>query len=102
MEFRNGARMRKDSTKPGPSGMSRNEAFSMPGAWGGRNCLLPVDVKVVCEIKQAMGGDLLLDFVVLEFAAECQAAYDTLGISELTAENIWHVFEALYPLVYRE
>lgn len=102
MEFRNGARMRKDNNKPGPSGMSRNEAFSMPEKWGGRNCLLPVDVEVVREIKEAMGGDALLDFVVPEYAAQVQAAYDSLGISELTLENVWNVFEALYPLVYPE
>lgn len=102
MEFRNGARMRKDNNKPGPSGMSRNEAFSMPEQWGGRNCLLPVDVEVVREIKEAMGGDALLDFVIPEYAAQVQTAYDSLGISELTLENIWHVFQSLYPLVYPE
>lgn len=100
MAFRNGARMRKDNQKPGPSGMSRNEAFSMPEKWGGRNCLLPVDVNVIREIKEAMGGDSLLDFTTPEYAAEVKAAYDTLGVSELTPENVWHIFQALYPLVY--
>lgn len=94
--------MRKDNAKPGPSGMSHNEAFSMPEAWGGHNCLLPVNVEVIREIKEAMGGDSLLDFVTPEFAAQCQAAYDTLGISELTLENVWTVFVALYPLLYPE
>jgi len=100
MDLRNSARMRTDKNKPGPSGMSRNEAFSLPSSWGGRNCLLPVDVKVIQEIKEAMGGDALLEFTTAEFSECAQAAYDTLNISELNVENIWHVFRALYSLVF--
>ena len=100
MEFRNGAPMRKDKAKAGPSGMSRNEAFSMPENWGGRNCLLPVNVNVVREIKEAMGGDSLLEFTTPEFTARVQKAYDTLGVSKLSLANVWHIFQSLYPLVF--
>ena len=48
--------MRKDNEKEGPSGMSQNEAFSLPENWGGRDCLLKVDVAVIRELKEAMGG----------------------------------------------
>lgn len=47
MDFRNDARMRTDNDKIGPSGMSRNEAFSLPEQWGGCDCLLLVDVNVI-------------------------------------------------------
>jgi hypothetical protein len=80
--------------------MSRNEAFSLPESWGGRNCLLPVNVDVIREIKAAMGGDAILNFVSDEFAARAQVAYDSLHISELTLANIWQVFTAMLPLVY--
>jgi hypothetical protein len=100
MEFHNGATMRKDKAKAGPSGMSCNEAFSMPENWGGHNCLLPVNVDIIHKIKEAMGGDSLLEFTTPEFAAHVQEAYDTLGISELTLANVWHVFQSLYPLVF--
>ena len=100
MDFRNGACMRKDNDKIGPSGMSRNEAFSLPEQWGGRNCLLPVDVDVIREIKAKMGGDALLEFTSAEFSAHAQAAYDTLDITNLTIENVWNVFQAVYPLVF--
>ncbi|KAH7909728.1 hypothetical protein BJ138DRAFT_1114711 [Hygrophoropsis aurantiaca] len=102
MDFRNSAPMRKNKHKKGPSGMSRNEAFSLYENWGGRNCLLPVDVAVIREIKEAMGGDALLDFVTPEFSQRAQAAYDTLNIVDLTLENVWHVFRALHPLVFVE
>jgi hypothetical protein len=100
MEFRNGARMRKDKNKPGPSGMSRNDAFSLPSSWGGRNCLLPVDIDVIREIKVAMGGDAILEFVSVEFSQQAQVAFDSLGISELTFQNVWTIFEAMLPLLY--
>jgi len=100
MDFRNGTRMCKDNDKIGPSGMSHNEAFSLPERWGGRNCLLPVDVNVIREIRAKMGGDALLEFTSAEFSARAQAAYDTLGITKLTIENIWHVFQAMYPHVF--
>ena len=44
-----------------------NEAFALPEKWGGRNCLIPVDVEVIRDIKAAMGGDSLLSFV----SADC-------------------------------
>jgi hypothetical protein len=100
MDFRNGVCIRKDRNKPGPSGMSRNDAFSLPSSWGGRNCLLPVDVDIIREIKVAMGGDSILDFVPAEFSQQAQAAFDFLGISELTYQNVWSVFEAMLPLLY--
>ena len=100
MDFRNGVRMRNDNEKVGPSGMSRNEAFSLPESWGGRNCLLEVDLAVIRELKEAMGGDEILEFVGAEFSQRAQAAYDTLGIMDLNLENVWHVFSDLYPLVF--
>lgn len=47
LQERNSFKSRKDNNKAGPSGMSRNTAFSMPEEWGGKNCLLPVDVAVI-------------------------------------------------------
>ena len=102
MDFRNGARMRKDRNKPGPSGMSRNEAFSLPEEWGGRNCLLPVDVAIVRDIKETMGGDSLLAFTSVEFSEHAQLVYDSLNVVELTGENIWDIFRAMYRIMYPE
>lgn len=98
--FRNGAKMRKDNDKAGPSGCSRNEAFSCFTEWGGRNFLLPVDVGVVQEMKEALGGDSLLSFVDDDFAACCQAAYETLGVEDLNIDNIWSVWKSLYNVLF--
>jgi hypothetical protein len=100
MDFRNGARMHKDNEKAGPSRMSCNEAFSLPENWGSRNCLLEVDVGIIHELKEAMGGNKILEFVSAEFSQCAQAAYDTLGVVDLNLENVWYVFRDLYPLVF--
>jgi hypothetical protein len=100
MQFRNAARMRKDIHKPGPSGVSRDHAFTFPESWGGRDCLLPVDVEVIRKMKADMGGDSLLNFVSVEFSERAQVIYDSLDISDLTFENIWAVFSKMFPLLF--
>jgi hypothetical protein len=100
MEFRNGVRMRKDNNKAGPSGCSRNEAFSLYHKWGGRDCLLPVDINVVREMKNLMGGDELLSFVPSAFAEQAEMAYIPLNVSRLSMSNVWFVFQQLLPLVF--
>lgn len=80
--------------------MSRNEAFSLPESWGGRNCLLPVDINVIREMKEALGGDAILEFVPADFAQRAQDAYDTLNIADLTLENVWYVFRDLLPNLF--
>jgi hypothetical protein len=49
---------------------------------------LSVDINVICELKAAMGGDSILDFVAPEFAERVQVAYDSLNILSLSAENV--------------
>lgn len=90
--------MRKDKKKPGPSAMSRNEAFSLPEKWGGRNCLLPVDIDIIRDIKKEMGGDQILEFTTPEFSEQCQLIFDELGFDGiLSFENVWDIFIAMLP-----
>jgi len=66
MAKRNGQKMRKDNAKAGPSNCSRNDAFTMPESHALDNKLLPLDddqLKIVSELKTAVGGAKLLDFV---------------------------------------
>lgn len=100
MHTRNSYKSRKDESKAGPSGMSRNEAFSLPESWGGLNCLMPVDINVIWEMKEALGGDAILEFVLANFAQHAQDAYDTLNIADLTLKNVWYVFRDLFPILF--
>ncbi|KAK2459393.1 hypothetical protein APHAL10511_008591 [Amanita phalloides] len=70
MDSRNAYQSRCDRSKPSPSGMSRNEAYSLPHKWGGRQCLLDVNLDTVREIKDFISnGEDLFHFplVTAEF-----------------------------------
>ena len=100
-EMRNAQKMRKDNEKAGPSGCSWNEAFFLPQNFGLVDRLLPLDddqLNIVSKIKEFMGGDTLLAFVFPEFSEKVELAYQSLGVTELTVYNAWHIFEALLPL----
>lgn len=97
--FCNRYKSRKDSTKVGPSGCSHNDAFALHKEYGLCNCLLPLDDKqldIVREIRQEMEHLRPLAFVSDDFNKHAQAAYLTLGVTELTFDNAWHVFLALH------
>ncbi|KAK7055718.1 hypothetical protein R3P38DRAFT_2848678 [Favolaschia claudopus] len=100
VNFRNGAPMRSQPDKPGPSGMSRDVAFALPESWGGINCLLPIPVERVRRMKADLGGDALLEFTEPEFTARAQAVLDTLQPLKLTLDNGWTVFRVMLPLVF--
>jgi hypothetical protein len=62
--------MRKDKTKPGPSGMSQNQAFSLPGDWNGWNCLLKIeDLSIIKKLKEELGGDELVSFSTSQYGS---------------------------------
>jgi len=99
--FANGVPMRKDNNKPGPSGISRNEAYTLYESWGGRDCLLPVhNMELIRELKESLGGAELLEFCDPELSARAQDAFDSLGAVDLGFENVWVVFQRILPLVF--
>lgn len=100
VEFRNGVKMRKDKEKAGPSGMSRDQAFTLYEEWGGKDFLMPVDVSVIQKMKEEMGGDEVLEFVPAPFRSLAEAAYDSLHICELAMDNVWEVFSAMLPILF--
>lgn len=92
--------MRKDVNKAGPSGMSRDQAFTLYEDWGGQNFLMPVDVSVIQSLKEHMGGNSILEFVPAEFSSLAQEVYDGLHISKLTMQVVWDVFAAMLPILF--
>ena len=80
--------------------MSRNEAYSIPEKWGGRNCLIPVDLSLIREMKEQLGGPAILEFSSADFSKHARTVYDTLHISKLSFENVWDVFDAMYTRLY--
>jgi len=99
--YANGVPMRKDKGKPGPSGMSRNEAYSLYESWGGRDCLLPVtNTELIHELKEVVGGAELLEFSSPDLSTRAQDAFNSLGTFNLGFENVWIVFRQILPLVF--
>ncbi|KAJ3768178.1 hypothetical protein FB446DRAFT_707236 [Lentinula raphanica] len=62
--------MRKNKNKPGPSGRLRDKVFTLHEDWGGKNFLMPVDTSIICSMREAMGGDSILNFVNEDFASD--------------------------------
>ena len=92
--------MRKDATKAGPSGMSRNNAFGLYESWGGRNCLLPIaNCEPIKDMMDILGGSSLLDFVPPDYAQRAEAALEQLGITEIIMGNVWEIFRDLLDVI---
>ncbi|KAJ7166545.1 hypothetical protein C8R43DRAFT_878000 [Mycena crocata] len=102
MGLRNAAPMRKQKEKPGPSGMSRQEAFTLYEDWGGKNCILPIPRDVVEGMIADLGGDSLLEFTKPAFTAIAQEVLDALQPVQMTLDNGWKLFRVMLPQVFPE
>ena len=79
--------------------MSPNVAIALAAEYGGKNCLLPVALPVICCLKAALGSEELLRFVSIGFATHAERAFETLGIETITSDNIWEIFTKMLPLI---
>ena len=61
-----------------PSGVSPNVAFTLYPQYGGEQCFQPVDRNFVKSLMEAIGGEDLICFVSVEYAASAQAVFDEL------------------------
>jgi hypothetical protein len=88
--------IRLDRSKSNPSGVSPNVAYELFEEHGGEDCLQP---KIIQELMEELGGEDLILFVSREYAVRAQAIFDTLNLRDLNAQNAWHVFSAMLPLI---
>jgi len=88
-----------DKNKSLPSGVLPNITFALFHKYNAINCLQPVDVAVVHNLMEEIGGEELIQFVYPEYAACAQAAFNTLQITSLTFDNVWIVFKELLHLL---
>lgn len=83
--------------------MSRNEAFSLPHLWGGRQCLLDVNMDVIRELKAIIseGKDIFrFPLVTPKFEHDADIVYESLHIQDLSLRNVWSVFSSMLPLLF--
>jgi len=57
-------------------------------------------IALIAQMMEDLGGEELLEFVPPQFAERCEEALESLGVTEVTFQNIWDVFQALLPLVF--
>ncbi|KIJ07092.1 hypothetical protein PAXINDRAFT_182558 [Paxillus involutus ATCC 200175] len=91
---------RFDAGKKLPSGVSPNVAIALVDKYGGKDCLLPVDLAVIRRLKESIGGEDLIWFVTADYARRAETAFATLGINAIVSDNIWHIFTKMLPLLY--
>jgi hypothetical protein len=96
----NNHKVRWDKNKVGPSGVTPSIAFSLHEQYGAENLLQPIDQSVARALMEELGGEDVIRFVSVEYAAHAQAIFDSLTISELTLQNVWGIFEDMLPLMY--
>src|SRR6201999_3190311 len=87
----NHRRVRKQNDKNLPSGVTPSFSYTFPERFGGRNCLLPVNMLIIEEILEDLKAehDRNMDWgVPPEFRDRAEAAFDRLHITELTMGNI--------------
>ena len=58
---------------------------------------MPVDVTIVREAMEELGGEQLLDFVPSEYALHAQHVYDQLGSPEMKGIEMWKIFRMMLP-----
>jgi hypothetical protein len=92
--------VRTDREKKLPSGVAPNVAYALYEQFGGEQCLQPVDRNFVKSLMEDIGGEDIIRFVSVEYAARAQAVFDDLRFGLLSFHNVWAVFSAMMPLMY--
>jgi len=95
----NDHRVHTDHLKLIPSGVSPNVAYTLHEAYGGENCLEPVDWSVIRGLMEELGGEDLIHFVLAEYAANAIEVFESLNIADLTLQNAWNVFQCMLPFM---
>lgn len=88
--------VRYDHSKKISSGVSPDVAISLCTEYGGENCLQPVDVDIVQQLMDDVGEDVI-HFVPTEYANHAQEVFASLGVTKLSFENVWHIFNRMIP-----
>ena len=89
----------KDNEKASPSGCSWKEAFFLPQKFSQVDKLLLLNddqLNIVSEIKEFVGGDALLAFASSEFSEKAESVYKSLGVTELTIHDVWHILRPFF------
>lgn len=92
-------KIRYDSAKHLPSGTSSDVAYSLYTNYGAQSCLQPVDPDIVQNLMDEIGGENVIRFVPVAYAARAQEVFNSLNMPKITFENVWEIFQKMLPYV---
>ncbi|KAJ7859018.1 hypothetical protein B0H14DRAFT_2577395 [Mycena olivaceomarginata] len=92
---------RKQSSKYLPSGVAPEEVFHHPENFGLRHAGIPVDLNVVCELRNMLpkSREDCFRWVLPDFDLRAVAAYESLGSPELTISTGWTVYRRILAIL---
>jgi hypothetical protein len=65
--------------------------------YGAQNCLQPVDPDIVQNLMDELGGEDVIRFVSVAYAARAQEVFDSLDVPKITFKNVWKIFQTMLP-----
>lgn len=80
--------VRFDKEKKLPSGASPNNAYVLHEKYGVENYLQLVDKDIVAKLMEELGGEHLIRFVSVAYAAAAQEVFDSVGFGKITFLNV--------------
>ncbi|EIW70460.1 hypothetical protein TREMEDRAFT_29091 [Tremella mesenterica DSM 1558] len=101
--FHNSFRVRRQPTKPNPSGGRRQDFFKSPEKFGGVECLQRIQldtIREIMEIRDKAVTEGMLRWISEEEEKICLNAHWALGASAAcwTLHEVWNLFEQMVPL----
>lgn len=92
----NNHRVRRQADKVLPSGGTPDEFYKNPTAYGGKHCLVTVDMDVLDQLLDGCAdGYAKMRYVDEAFEELAEAAYIALGSPEVTVHTVWIVFRRM-------
>ncbi|EIN04921.1 hypothetical protein PUNSTDRAFT_116208 [Punctularia strigosozonata HHB-11173 SS5] len=93
--------VRKDHNKLNPSGDMPEMIMQLAvKEYSTTNCLQPIDHAIVENLMADLEVEKLLEFVDPAFAIRAEEAYNSLNITRLDFYNVWHIFQAILPIMF--
>jgi hypothetical protein len=89
----------RNRNKLNPSGVAPYMAKTMPGLFGGEDCLIPIREEIVTSMMAPLGGAELLRFVSVGYEAKANAIFQSLGLKkdDFELHRVWDTFSTMLP-----
>ena len=96
IDRQNAHRIHKQPERALPSGGRPDQFYTNPSLYGGKHCLIPVDMKEIDELlEDSQDGVSHMRYVDEMFEPLAEEAYQVIGVPDIKLETAWIVFRQL-------